>query len=99
MTFSAWEQWEGETNGDAGVSSNHGRRSPRSGRGRAHTPIAREQGADPTWCRQEDPFLGIKDQKEEIVNYAARFLIGDVPRQRTGAVFLAVAALGIFVAG
>src|SRR6266481_889019 len=81
------------------VSSNHGRRSPRSGRGRAHTPIAREQGADPTWCRQEDPFLGIKDQKEEIVNYAARFLIGDVPRQRTDAVFLAVAALGIFVSG
>ena len=31
------------------------------------------------------------------MNYAARFLIGDVPRQRTGAVFLAVAALGIFV--
>ena len=33
------------------------------------------------------------------MNYAARFLIGDVPRQRTGAVFLAVAALGIFVSG
>jgi len=33
------------------------------------------------------------------VNYAARFLIGDAPRQRTGAVFLAVAALGIFVSG
>jgi RND family efflux transporter MFP subunit len=99
LTFSAWGQWEGETNGDAGDSSNHSRRSPRSCRGRAHTPIAREQGADPTWCRQEDPFLGIKDQKEEIVNYAARFLIGDVPRQRTGAVFLAVAALGIFVSG
>jgi membrane fusion protein (multidrug efflux system) len=33
------------------------------------------------------------------VNYAARFLIGDVPRLRTGAVFLAVAALGIFASG
>ena len=33
------------------------------------------------------------------MNYAARFLIGDVPRQRTGAVFLVVAALGIFVSG
>jgi membrane fusion protein (multidrug efflux system) len=33
------------------------------------------------------------------VNYAVRFLFGDVPRQRTGAVFLAVAALGIFVSG
>jgi len=30
------------------------------------------------------------------VNYAVRFLFGDVPRQRTGAVFLVVAALGIF---
>jgi RND family efflux transporter MFP subunit len=33
------------------------------------------------------------------VNYAVRFLFGDVPRQRTGAVFLAVAALGILVSG
>jgi len=33
------------------------------------------------------------------VNYAVRFLFGDVPRQRTGAVFLVVAALGIFVSG
>jgi membrane fusion protein (multidrug efflux system) len=33
------------------------------------------------------------------VNYAVRFLFGDVPRLRTGAVFLAVAALGIFVSG
>jgi len=82
-----------------GDSTNDGRRSHRSGRGRAHTPIAREQGADPTWCRQEAPFLRTRDQKEEIVNYAARFLIGDVPRQRAGAVFLVVAALGIFVSG
>jgi RND family efflux transporter MFP subunit len=99
LIFSAWEQWKGETSDDASDSSNHGRRSSRSGRGRAHTPIAREKAADPTWCRQEDPFLGIKDQKEEIVNYAVRFLFGDVPRQRTGAVFLAVAALGVFVSG
>jgi len=56
-----------------GDSTNDGRRSHRSGRGRAHTPIAREQGADPTWCRQEAPFLRTRDQKEEIVNYAARF--------------------------
>src|SRR5258706_6157301 len=82
-----------------GDSTNDGRRSHRSGRGRAHTPIAREQGADPTWCRQEAPLLRTRDQKEEIVNYAARFLIGDVPRQRAGAVFLVVAALGIFVSG
>ncbi len=33
------------------------------------------------------------------MNYAVRFLFGDVPRLRTGAVFLAVAALGIFVSG
>src|SRR6266850_4694451 len=43
--------------------------------------------------------LGVQEQKEEIVNYAVRFLFGDVPRQRTGAVFLSVAALGIFVSG
>jgi len=36
---------------------------------------------------------------EEIMNYAVRFLVGDVARLRTGAVFLAVAALGIFVSG
>ncbi len=34
-----------------------------------------------------------------LVNHAVRFLVGDVPRLRTGAVFLAVAALGIFVSG
>ncbi len=34
-----------------------------------------------------------------LVNYAVRFLVGDVPRLRTGAVFLAVASLGIFVPG
>jgi len=33
------------------------------------------------------------------VNYAVRFLFGDVPRGRIGAVFLAVAAFGIFVSG
>jgi membrane fusion protein (multidrug efflux system) len=33
------------------------------------------------------------------VNYAVRFLFGKVPRLRSGAVFLAVAALGIFVSG
>ncbi len=33
------------------------------------------------------------------MNYAVRFLFVDVPRLRTGAVFLAVAALGIFVSG
>ncbi len=33
------------------------------------------------------------------MNYAVRFLFGDVLRLRTGAVFLAVAALGIFVSG
>jgi len=33
------------------------------------------------------------------VNYAVRFLFGDVPRRRIGAVFLAVAAFGIFVSG
>jgi len=33
------------------------------------------------------------------VNYAVRFLFGDVVRLRTGAVFLAVAAIGIFVSG
>src|SRR5260370_2132323 len=70
-----------------------------SGRGRAHTPIARELAADPTWRREEAPSLGVQEQKEEIVNYAIRFLFGDVPRLRTGAVFLAVAALGIFVSG
>src|SRR5260370_2971564 len=32
-----------------------------------------------------------------LVNYAVRFVVGDVPRLRTGAVFLAVAGLGIFV--
>ena len=73
--------------------------SPRSGRGRAHSPIAREKAAEPTWCRQEAQFLGIQDPKEKIVNYAVRFLFGKVPRQHTGAVFLAVAALGIFVSG
>jgi len=31
------------------------------------------------------------------MNYAVRFLFGDVPRLRSGAVFLATAALGIFV--
>src|SRR5260370_248059 len=70
-----------------------------SGRGRAHTPIAREIAADPTWRREEAPSLGVQEQKEEIVNYVIRFLFGDVPRLRTGAVFLAVAALGIFVSG
>ncbi len=33
------------------------------------------------------------------MNYAVRFLFGDVPRQRTGAVFLVVAAVCIFVSG
>ena len=33
------------------------------------------------------------------MNYAVRFLFGDVPRRRIGAVFLAVAAFGIFVSG
>ncbi len=33
------------------------------------------------------------------MNYAVRFLFGKVPRLRSGAVFLAVAALGIFVSG
>jgi len=99
LIFSAWEQRRGESNDDAGDSSNHGRRSPRNGRGRAHRPIAREKAADPTWCRQEAPFLGIQDQKEKIVNYAVRFLFGKVPRLRSGAVFLGVAALGIFVSG
>jgi len=99
LIFSAWKQWKGETSDDASDSSNHGRRSPRSGRGRAHTPIAREKAADPTWHRQEATSLGVQEQKEEIVNYAVRFLFGDVPRQRTGAVFLAIAALGIFVSG
>jgi hypothetical protein len=33
------------------------------------------------------------------VNYAVRSLFGNVLRLRTGAVFLAVAALGIFVSG
>ena len=33
------------------------------------------------------------------MNYAVRFLFGDVPRGRIGAVFLAVAAFGIFVSG
>jgi RND family efflux transporter MFP subunit len=33
------------------------------------------------------------------VNHAVRFLSGDVPRRRAGAVFLAVAALSIFVPG
>ena len=33
------------------------------------------------------------------MNYAVRFLFGDVPRLRSGAVFLATAALGIFVSG
>jgi membrane fusion protein (multidrug efflux system) len=33
------------------------------------------------------------------VNYAVRFLFGSVPRRRSGAVFLAAAALSIFVAG
>src|SRR5712664_3472761 len=70
-----------------------------SGRGRAHAPIAREIAADPTWHREEAPSLGVQEQKEEIVNYVIRFLFGDVPRLRTGAVFLAVAALGIFVSG
>src|SRR5229473_1274570 len=32
-----------------------------------------------------------------LVNHAVRSLVGDVPRLRTGAVFLAVAGLGIFV--
>jgi RND family efflux transporter MFP subunit len=41
----------------------------------------------------------VQEQKEEIVNYAVRFLFGDAPRRRTGAVFLAVAALGIIVSG
>jgi RND family efflux transporter MFP subunit len=41
----------------------------------------------------------VQEQKEEIVNYAVRFLFGDVPRRRIGAVFLAVAAFGIFVSG
>jgi membrane fusion protein (multidrug efflux system) len=44
-----------------------------------------------------------KDEKGKsmtmLVNYAVRFLVGDVPRLRTGAVFLAVAGLGIFVPG
>src|SRR5882757_1211956 len=34
-----------------------------------------------------------------LVNHAVRFLVGDVPRLRTGAVFLAVATVGIFVSG
>ncbi len=33
------------------------------------------------------------------MNYAVRFLFGKVPRLRSGAVFLGVAALGIFVSG
>ncbi len=42
-----------------------------------------------------------KDEKGKsmtmLMNYTVRFLVGDVPRLRTGAVFLAVAGLGIFV--
>src|SRR5258706_407631 len=34
-----------------------------------------------------------------LVNHGVRFLVGDVPRLRTGAVFLAVATVGIFVSG
>src|SRR3984893_3346862 len=37
--------------------------------------------------------------KEEIVNYAVRYLFGNVPRVYSGAVFLAVAVLSIFVSG
>src|SRR5713226_490901 len=44
-----------------------------------------------------------KDEKGKsmtmLMNYTVRFLVGDVPRLRTGAVFLAVAGLGIFVPG
>jgi hypothetical protein len=41
-------------------------RSPRSGSGRAREPIAREQGADRTWCGQEAPFLRIKAQRRRL---------------------------------
>jgi RND family efflux transporter MFP subunit len=58
--------------------------------------MAREKSAHPTWCWQKAQFLGIQDQKEVIVNYAVRFLLGAVLRLRIGAVFLAVGALGIF---
>jgi membrane fusion protein (multidrug efflux system) len=97
LTFSAWEQWKGETNDHASYFSNHGRRSHLSGSGRALTPIARERAADPAWHRQEATSVGLQQQKEDIVNYAVRSLFGDVLRLRTGAVFLAIAVLGIFV--
>jgi RNA polymerase sigma factor (sigma-70 family) len=64
LTFSAGKQWKEETNDHARDSSNPGRRRPRSGRGRAHTPITREKGTDPTWGRQEAPSVGAQKQKE-----------------------------------
>jgi len=53
--------------------------------------------------RTEIEIRRMEKEKEKsmtmLVNHAVRFLVGDVPRLRTGAVFLAVAALGIFVSG
>jgi membrane fusion protein (multidrug efflux system) len=65
----------------------------------AYTYRSREKIGDPTWSRKEVPSEGVQEQKEMIVNYAVRFLFGKVPRLHSGAVFLAVATLGIFVAG
>src|SRR5258708_10444134 len=65
----------------------------------AYTHRSREKIGDPTSSRKEVPSSGVRDQKENIVNYVDRFLFGKVPRLRSGAVFLAVAALGIFISG
>jgi len=48
-----------------------------SGRGHAHTPSVREKVA-PTWRGREAPSVGVTKQMEEIMNYAVRFLVGDV---------------------
>jgi hypothetical protein len=37
--------------------------APRSGRSRAHTPIARERAADPAWRRQEATSVGFRNKR------------------------------------
>jgi RND family efflux transporter MFP subunit len=65
----------------------------------AHTHRSREKNRRSNLEKEASSVYKNSGTKEKIVNYAVRFLFGKVPRPHFGAVFLAVAALGIFVSG
>jgi len=100
LTFSSEKHWKGDTKDDASDFGDHRRRSTRgTGRGRIYAPIARKKSAIQLQVGKKAPPTRVQEQKEKIVNYAVRFLFGKVPRPHSGAVFLGVIALGIFVSG